>query len=101
MTILVDLPAFSILFLVDLMPLGSGQMAVVSARILTFLVINPSILGVELLRLGPIQLVMPDALVDSTVLISEAVVDVHAALVIALPLVFGMPSSSQHKAGDS
>jgi hypothetical protein len=99
--ILVNLPAFSILFLIDLPSFALGQMTTIRRGILPFLVINASILGVQLLRLGPVQLAMPEPLVDSAVLISEAMVDVHAALVIALPLVFGVSGSGQYQAADS
>jgi hypothetical protein len=98
MAVLIDLPAFGILFLVDLMPLGSSQMTTVSCGILAFLVIDAAILGVELICLSPIQLMIPDALVDAAILIFEAVVDVDAALMIALPLVFRMPGPGQCQA---
>jgi hypothetical protein len=99
-TVLIDLTAFGILFLIDLSPLAAGEMTAVGGRILAFLVINASILGVELICLSTIQLVIPDALVDAAILIFEAVVDVHAALMIALPLVFGMPGPGQYQAAN-
>jgi hypothetical protein len=98
--ILINLAAFSILFVIDLLSLASREMTAVRSGILAFLIMDALILGMQLLRLSPIQLAMLEALVDSSILIFEAMVDVHPALVIALPLVFGVPGPGHYKAGD-
>jgi hypothetical protein len=70
-TIAVDLLAYAVLLLVELMPLCRGQMATIRGHILHFLAMDALVLGVELLCLVTRQLPVLDPLIDAPVLFVE------------------------------
>ena len=94
---LVNLSAFGILFLIQLMPFAPGDMPIVCRSVRALLIADALILGMELGRFARVQLAVAQAGVDATILMAEAVVYLRAPRVVVLPFA-GMSGAREHKA---
>jgi hypothetical protein len=98
-TILVDLPAFRVLFVIDLLLLAARDMAVVHGRVVAFLIADALVLGMKLRRFAGVQLIVSQASVDAMILASETAVYLCAPRMVVLPLV-GVSDSSKHETAE-
>jgi hypothetical protein len=93
----VDLTADAVLFVVDLPLFRFGDMAIVTGRVDALLMPNALVLGMQLVRLTPGELMVFQAGIDAAVLVAQTRVHFDAPRMMPLPIGFREARAPAHK----